>query len=107
MKTPRLGGSILPGITRDSVIKIARDILGLDVQEVDLSLDAMLNADEVFCTGTAVVVNPIGKICTEDSEHLIGEGNMGSITATLRKTILNIQYEIENDDFGWVTPLEV
>ena len=107
LKTPRLAGSILPGVTRDSVIKIAQDILEIDVQETDLTLNEMLNADEVFCTGTAVVVTPIGKICTDNSEHLINDGEMGSITEKLRKIILNIQSVTENDDFGWITPLDV
>jgi len=107
LKTPRLTGSILPGVTRDSVIKIARDILNIDVQESDLTLDEILNADEVFCTGTAVVVTPIGKICTDNSEHEINKGKMGSITNKLRNIILNIQSESENDDFGWITPLDV
>ena len=107
LKTPRLAGSILPGVTRDSVIKIAQDKLGIDVQETDLPLDEILDADEVFCTGTAVVVTPIGKICTDKSEHIIKDGEMGSITEKLRKIILNIQSESENDDFGWITPLDV
>jgi branched-chain amino acid aminotransferase len=107
LKTPRLAGSILPGVTRDSVIKIAQDILEIDVQETDLTLKEMLNADEVFCTGTAVVVTPIGKICTDNSEHIINNGVMGSITEKLRKIILNIQSETENDDFGWITALDV
>ena len=107
LKTPRLCGSILPGVTRDSVIKIAQDKLGIDVQETDLTLDEILGADEVFCTGTAVVVTPIGKICTDKSEHVIRGGAIGSITGKLRKIILNIQSEIENDDFGWITPLNV
>ena len=81
--------------------------MGIDVQETDLPLDEILDADEVFCTGTAVVVMPIGKICTNNSEHIIRGGEMGSITEKLRKIILNIQSETENDDFGWITPLNV
>ena len=102
-----MAGSILPGVTRDSVIKIAQDKLGIDVQETDLTLEEVLNADEVFCTGTAVVVTPIGKICTDNSEHVIKDGDIGSITEKLRNMILNIQSETENDDFGWITPLDV
>jgi len=107
LKTPRLSGSILPGITRDSVITIAQDMLGINVQETDVTLDELLNSDEVFCTGTAVVVTPIGKICTDDSEYVIRDGKMGSITAKLRKIILNIISETQNDDFGWITQLEM
>ena len=107
LKTPRLAGSILPGVTRDSVIKIAQDLLGIDVQETDLTLNEMLNADEVFCTGTAVVVNPIGKIYTDKSEYIIGDGKLGSVTAELREIILNIQSEKDSDKFGWITALDV
>jgi len=81
--------------------------LGLNTLETDLTLDEMLNADEVFCTGTAVVVTPIGEICTENSEHVIGDGNLGAVTAELRKIILNIQSEKDNDKFGWITALDV
>ena len=52
-------------------------------------------------------MTPIGKICTDKSEHVISGGVIGPITGKLRKIILNIQSEIENDDFGWITTLNV
>ena len=105
LKTPKLGGSILPGVTRNSVIKIASEILGLKVEEGDLGIDELLNADEVFCTGTAVVVTPIGKVTKNGQEHVIGNGDFGTITKTLRETLLNIQYEKMDDPFNWVLPI--
>ena len=105
LKTPKLGGSILPGVTRDSVIKIASEILGLQVEESDLSIDELLTADEVFCTGTAVVVTPIGKVTKDGHEHVIGNGDFGTITKTLRETLLNIQYEEMDDPFNWIFPI--
>jgi len=105
LKTPKLGGSILPGVTRDSVLKIASEILGLQIEEGDLSIDEFLTADEAFCTGTAVVVTPIGKVTKDGEDHVIGNGDFGPITKTLRETLLNIQYEKMDDPFDWVFPI--
>ena len=105
LKTPKLGGSILPGVTRDSVLKIAGEILGLQIEEGDLSIDEFLTADEAFCTGTAVVVTPIGKVTKDGEDHVIGNGDFGPITKTLRETLLNIQYEKMDDPFDWVFPI--
>ena len=103
--TPRLGGSILPGITRNSVIRIAKEILEIEVEEGDLSVEQILSADEVFCTGTAVVVNPIGCITKDDNKIVIGDGEIGNITKKLRQTLLGIQLEEIEDPFKWVHPL--
>ena len=59
--TPALGGSILPGITRKSIIDMAR-AKGFEVEERDVSVEEVLEADECFCTGTAVVVVPVGSV---------------------------------------------
>jgi branched-chain amino acid aminotransferase len=80
--------------------------MGLNVDETDLTIDEMLNADEVFCTGTAVVVTPIGEISTDKSHHIIGDGKIGSVTAELREKVLNIQSEKTMDEFGWITVLD-
>jgi len=106
LKTPKLAGSILPGVTRDSVLLIAKEKLGLQIQEKNLSVDEIINADEVFCTGTAVVVTPIGRIATKYSENIIGDGKMGLITSKLRETILNIQDGKIDDEFGWLTEIK-
>ena len=105
LKTPKLGGSILPGITRDSVIRIAKELMGLEVIEGDLTINELINADEVFCTGTAVVVTPIGFVTKGGVKHTVGSGEFGAITLELRKTLLGIQREEIDDTFGWVYPI--
>ena len=106
LKTPRLAGSILPGVTRDAVLNLAEKNFGLKVEETDLHLDEMLEADEVFCTGTAVVVTPIGRITTDKCDYSIGDGKMGKVTLQLRKKILEIQTEKCIDDFGWISHID-
>lgn len=105
LKTPQLCGSILPGVTRDSVITLAREKLGLNVQETDVSLTELLNADEVFCTGTAVNVTPVGKLSHEQQEYTINNGKTGHVTDELRKMLLGIQQEECADSFNWLHPI--
>jgi len=102
VSTPPLGGTILPGVTRDSVIHISREILGLDVEERPISLSEMMEADEVFCTGTAVSVTPIGEITSDDSVSIINGNKIGNITLTLNTELTDIQKEIKDDPFGWL-----
>jgi len=82
--TPKLG-NILPGITRDSVIKIAKDN-GIKVIEKDLTLKELFNADEAFFTGTAAEIVPIGQV----NNKLINQGKEGEITRFIRETFRNI-----------------
>lgn len=105
LKTPKLGGSILPGVTRDSAIHIAKELLHLDVQETDVTIDELLEADEAFCTGTAVVVTPIGEVTVEEDAHTIADGGEGEITGKLRGMLTGVQREEQEDPFGWVHPL--
>ena len=102
VSTPPLGGTILPGVTRDSVTHISREILGLDVEERPISLSEMMEADEVFCTGTAVSVTPIGEITSDDSVSTINGNKIGNITLTLNTELTDIQKEIKDDPFGWL-----
>ena len=102
VSTPPLGGTILPGVTRDSVIHISREILGLDVEERPISLSEMMEADEVFCTGTAVSVTPIGKITSDDSVGIINGNKIGNITLALNTELTSIQKELKDDPFGWL-----
>ena len=104
--TPKLGGSILDGVTRDSVIKIARDLLNLNVHETDIDIDTLLNAEEVFCCGTAVTVTGVGKISTAENEFCIGDGGFGEKTLELKKLLLGIQNEEIDDPFGWIFPID-
>ena len=81
--TPPLG-TILAGITRSTVIQIARDE-GIRVTERSISLDDAFNADEAFFTGTAAEVTPIGTI----NDRVIGSGKIGPITASLKDRYLD------------------
>ncbi|MEA1881940.1 MAG: branched-chain amino acid aminotransferase [Candidatus Marinimicrobia bacterium] len=103
--TPKLGGSILPGVTRNSIIKLAEDYLGLDVGEGNLLLEDIFRADEVFCTGTAVVVTPVGHVTYRGETHIIQDGTMGEAATELRKILVGIQREEIEDKYGWVTPV--
>jgi len=102
IKTPKLSGSILDGVTRNSVCRIAKDVLGIKVEETDIHLDELLEADEVFCTGTAVVVAPVGKVTYQNKVHHFSGGNIGPITNKCKETLTSIQREEITDPFGWV-----
>ena len=106
IKTPKLSGSILDGVTRNSVCRIAKDILGIKVEETDIHLDELLEADEVFCTGTAVVVAPVGKVTYQNKVHHFSDGNIGSITNKCKETLTSIQREEITDPFGWVVKIK-
>jgi branched-chain amino acid aminotransferase len=104
--TPPLAGTILPGVTRNSVLQIARS-WGLKVSERPLSMDEILAAcnkgimKEAFASGTAAIVSPIGQICYKDKEYPINEGKTGALTEKLYREILEIQYGEKDDPFGW------
>ena len=106
IKTPKLDGSILPGITRDSVITLAKDTIGLEVLETNVTLTELYDADEVFCTGTAVVVTPVGSITGLDGKHKIADGKMGQLTSKLRQLLTGIQRGDIYDEFGWLYPIK-
>ena len=106
IKTPKLDGSILPGITRDSVITLAKDTIGLEVLETNVTLTELYDADEVFCTGTAVVVTPVGNITGLAGKHKIADGKMGQLTSKLRKLLTGIQRGDLSDEFGWLYPIK-
>jgi branched-chain amino acid aminotransferase len=104
--TPPLGGSILPGVTRDSVIQIAKR-WGVKVSERMLSVDEIKAAyasgklKEVFASGTAAIVSPVGQIYYKGQEYLINGGKTGELTEKLYNEILQIQYGEKEDPFGW------
>jgi|TARA_B110000438_G_scaffold45270_1_gene45333 branched-chain amino acid aminotransferase len=106
IKTPKLSGSILGGVTRDSVCVVASNILDLPVQETDIYVEDLTSSDEVFCTGTAVVVSPVGRIKFREETFQINQNQMGPITKKIRETILAIQREEIDDSFGWLFKLE-
>lgn len=105
--TPELTGTILPGITRDSVITLARH-LGHTVIERPVSFDqwrtdaASGRLREVFACGTAAVLNPVGQVRWPDGEFTIAGGEPGPVTMALRSQLVDIQRGRAADPFGWV-----
>jgi branched-chain amino acid aminotransferase len=105
--TPPLGGSILPGVTRDSALRIARDG-GLPVSERPLAIEEVLAAAkngslrEVFGTGTAAVVSPVGTLRYRDRDFTINGGRTGEVARTLYEEITGIQYGEIPDRYGWM-----
>ena len=100
--TPPLANSALSGITRDSVLTIARH-LGLTVIEQPLPREILYIADEVFFTGTAAEVSPIRSV----DRIVIGDGNPGEITRKIADEYLGIANGLKPDRFGWLTPVKV
>jgi branched-chain amino acid aminotransferase len=96
--TPTLSSSILPGITRDSVITLARE-LGYTVVEQTVSRELLYIADEVFFTGTAAEVTPIRSV----DRIWVGKGEPGPITLSLQKRFLSIVQGQAEDKYGWLT----
>jgi len=110
--TPALSGSILPGITRDSILRLAPD-LGFPVRETRLDIDTVLadvgagRITEAFCMGTAAVVVPIGRIGHHGADHVVGDGNAGPVAQRLYRTLTDIQYGRAADPYGWTRLIDV
>ncbi len=105
--TPQLG-SILPGITRDAILCIARESLGWLTVERQLSIDEVLEqAAEAFYVGTAAVLSPITTIHYEGVDHAIGDGKPGPRAEQLRQTLREIQLQERADPWGWVVEVDV
>jgi branched-chain amino acid aminotransferase len=110
LATPPLSGTILPGITRDSVITLAR-AAGREVLERPVSFDEW-HSDaisgrlrEVFACGTAAVVTPIGAVRSPAGEFAIADGGTGEMTAELRQSLVDIQRGRVKDPYGWMVPV--
>ena len=108
--TPMLNGSILPGITRDSILKLAKH-LGYETEERRIAIQEVFDAahagrlNEAFGTGTAAVVSPVGALCWNGEKLIINNGEIGPIAQKLYDTLTGIQYGELQDDFGWVVKL--
>ena len=112
--TPELTGTILEGVTRSSIIELVGD-LGLKVEERRFSIDewrdgaASGEITEVFACGTAAVVTPVGRLAWQGGEVVIGDhdvdGGVGSVTGSIRHTLLDLQYGRTTDSRGWLTRL--
>jgi branched-chain amino acid aminotransferase len=98
--TPPLGASVLPGITRDTIVKIAGQ-LGIPVVETIIPRELLYIADEVFFTGTAAEVTPIRSV----DRIPVGQGHRGPITERIQKRFFSIVNGDANDEFGWLTPI--
>jgi branched-chain amino acid aminotransferase len=105
ISTPELTGTILPGVTRASVIEIAKD-MGYDVREEKVDVDYVLNADECFCAGTAAVISSIGSIQHGERVANFGDGEAGPITRILYDELTGIQQRKIPDERGWTVSVE-
>ncbi len=109
--TPPLNGSILPGVTRDSVIRLGAD-LGYQVSEAPLDIHDVLRdiqngeITEVFGCGTAAVIAPVGKFGFRDRDYLIGNGQAGPVSKHLFKELTDLQYGRIPDRFEWTYKIE-
>jgi branched-chain amino acid aminotransferase len=100
--TPELGDTILPGITRASIIELARD-RGVPVFERKVSIEEALDqAVECFVSGTAAGATPISSITYQGKKKVFGDGKTGSLTAELQNTLKGIQYGVLPDTKGWM-----
>lgn len=98
--TPPLSSSALEGITRDSIIKIGRD-LDFEVSEKVVTKSDLMSSDEIFLTGTAAEITPI----TSMDGNKIGNGRPGDITKKMMDEYTNIVMNNNNDYFSWLTPV--
>ncbi len=104
--TPPLGGSILSGITRDSVMKLARE-WGVEVIERRISIDEVVKANEdgslkeVFGTGTAAVISPVGELFYNGDKYIINNGETGELSKRLFEELQMIQNGEKDDPFNW------
>lgn len=96
--TPAMNGSALPGITRDSIMKIASD-LGYEVREQGIPREMLYIADELFFTGTAAEVTPINSV----DKIVVGSGERGPITEKIQKRFFDIVEGREEDKYEWLT----
>jgi branched-chain amino acid aminotransferase len=105
--TPSLSGSILPGITRDSILALAGD-LGHEVVERRVSIDEWRDGcangtiTEVFACGTAAVVTPVRSLKWDGGEAMAADGEAGKVTMDLRSALVDIQYGHAEDRHGWM-----
>ena len=105
--TPRLTGTLLPGVTRDSLLTLAARA-GFTVSEARLSVDDWRDGcrsgliTETFACGTAAVVTPVARVCDEGGDFVIGTGAEGPVTSTLRAALLDVQHGRRPDPGHWM-----
>jgi branched-chain amino acid aminotransferase len=109
--TPALTGSILPGITRKSILELLRS-QGVDAEERRISVDELAKAleegklEEAWGCGTAAVVSPVGWLAYNGKEYTINNGEIGPVTQKLYDTLTGIQWGKLADPFNWVYPVK-
>ncbi|NLI79638.1 MAG: branched-chain amino acid aminotransferase [Candidatus Riflebacteria bacterium] len=111
--TPALNGSILPGITRDSVLALAKD-MGLKTEERAVSIDEVCggittgSVTEIFGAGTAASISPVGSLRYREQDYVVGNRKVGPLSKKMYDTLRGIQYGELEDRFHWTTkvPLE-
>jgi branched-chain amino acid aminotransferase len=105
--TPALTGTLLPGITRSSLLELAPS-MGIPAREGRISVEDWRSGcssgelTEVFACGTAAVITPVGRVRGASSEWVIGDGTPGPVTMRLREELIGIQYGHRPDPFGWI-----
>ena len=108
--TPMLSGSILPGVTRKSIIDVLKSE-GYAVEERLLSVDELAQAmadgtlEEAWGCGTAAVVSPIGELCYKGHKYIVNNGEIGALTQHLYDTLTGIQWGKIKDTFGWIVEI--
>jgi len=108
--TPPLGGSILPGVTRDSVLRLCES-WNVPAAERRITIDELLAAQksgaltEMFATGTAAVISPVGSVAYRGQEYTVADGQTGELSKKLYDEILGIQLGTRPDPFGWVVKI--
>ncbi len=98
--TPPATAAILPGITRDTIMTLARD-LGYEVREQALPREALYVADEIFMTGTAAEVTPVRSV----DRMKVGAGSRGPVTEQLQNVFFGLFNGQTEDKWGWLTPV--
>ena len=108
--TPMLNGSILPGITRDSVMGLAK-MWGIKVSERKIGISEVIDVhasgklDEIFGSGTAAVISPVGEIKYGDTVLAVSDGKVGPMANRFYKELTDIQYGKTKDPTGWIEPI--
>jgi len=108
--TPMLNGSILPGITRDSVMGLAK-MWGIKVSERKIGISEVIDVhasgklDEIFGSGTAAVISPVGEIKYGDTVLAVSDGKVGTMANKFYQELTDIQYGKTKDPAGWIEPI--
>ena len=112
IRTPALSGSILPGVTRESILKLAPD-LGFEATEDRIDVHEMIadidtgRITEAFAMGTGAVIAPVGCFGYKDKEHVINGNETGPVARHLFKALADIQYGRVADPYGWTRNFEL